>query len=221
MIRLSGLVFFLAISFSTYSQQVYLENPPVRKSTNYIGLQVNELLKQLFNLSGNSTPVNNNYLFTYAVNSNRTGVGLNVGFGYSYSQVNTGDAVTPRQTTTYSFAFRTGIEKKFTIGKKWLSSYGMDIIVDDNGTKTETTISPPGAPVQKTTTETTTSGFGLGPRFTINFFLSDQIILGTEASYYYKSLSTTQKATGVQDISNPSKSFTLVVPAVLYLVMKF
>ncbi|MGC4021145.1 MAG: hypothetical protein QM734_03975 [Cyclobacteriaceae bacterium] len=40
-----------------------------KKVNHYIGVQANQLLRQLFNLSGNTTVVTSPYLINYSVNS--------------------------------------------------------------------------------------------------------------------------------------------------------
>ena len=187
----------------------------------YVGIQVNELLRQLLNFGGTSNSVGNPYLITYAVNSTKNGVGFNFGLGYTYSSTSNGDPITPRTTIDHSLNLRFGLEKKFTIGKRWLSSYGLDLVLDDSNNKTETTFNPGGGIPSKTTTELSINGGGLGPRFTLNFFVSDRIMLGTEASYYYRAGTSTQKVSNQPDQTNKPRSLTFAVPAVLFVILKF
>lgn len=223
----AGLCLLLLISTTGYSQdvtQVPVDTEVVETKIlrHYIGVQANQLLRQLLNFGGTATVAGNPYLMTYAFNSTKTGVGLNFGLGYSYSSSSNGDPITPRTTTDNSLSLRLGIEKKFTIGKRWFSSYGLDFLLDESQNKTETTFNQGnGFPGNKTTTEFTNNGTGLGPRFTLNFLISDKIILGTEASYYYRSFTSSQKVTNQPDQTNKPKSFTFAVPAVLYVILKF
>ncbi len=224
--RCAGLYLLLLITVTGYSQDVTqvpvaTEVVETKIMRHYIGVQANQLLRQLLNFGGTSNGVNNPYFLTYALNSTKTGVGLNFGLGYSYSSSSNGDPFTPRTTTNNSLSMRAGIEKKFTIGKRWLSSYGLDFLFDESLDKTETTFNPGVGLSNKTTTEFTTSGTGLGPRFTLNFLISNKIILGTEASYYYRASTSTQKVTNQPDQTNKPKSFTFAVPAVLFVILKF
>ncbi len=223
----AGLCLLLLISMTCYSQDVTqvpvaTEVVETKIMRHYIGVQANQLLRQLLNFGGTSNNVGNPYLLTYAINSTKSGVGLNFGLGYTYNSSSNGDPITPRTTTDNSLSLRLGIEKKFTIGKRWFSSYGLDFLLDESQNKTETTFNQGnGFPANKTTTEFTNNGTGLGPRFTLNFLISDKIILGTEANYYYRSFTSTQKVTNQPDQTNNPKSFTFAVPAVLYVILKF
>ena len=53
----------------------------------YAGVQVNELLRQLINLSEENEAIENPYLFTYSLFTNGSGWGLQSGFGFNYHQV--------------------------------------------------------------------------------------------------------------------------------------
>jgi len=92
---------------------------PVRSTHQYLGVQANQLLNQLFSLGNNNAVVTNPYLIIYSVNSARTGVGLNMGLGYTvHSTDDKSDPNTTRSTTISSFSTRVGVEKKSLLGKK-------------------------------------------------------------------------------------------------------
>ncbi len=191
----------------------------VSANSKYLGIQANQLVRQLLNFGGTNSNVANPYLLTYAFNSNASGTGMSFGLGYSYRHFNDGDAITPRQTTESDFFIRAGIEKKVFWGKRWMGSYGVDVVLDRLRDKTKTTSNFGGPPIE--TGSITTLG-GLGPRCTLNFQIAEKILIGTEASYYFKS--------GKQKIEDPTvsvrtehkqRSFNLAVPAVLYLILRF
>lgn len=196
--------------------------PRPKKAYQYVGVQANQLLRQLFNFGGSTPAIVNPYLITYAVNSSGNGVGLNVGFGYNYNKFSSGDAITPRESTISTFAMRLGVERKFNLGKRWFASYGLDFLVENSSDKTETKFNQgQGVPPFVTTTESTVNNTGFGPRLTLNFNITEKIILGTEAAYYYKSGDTTQKATSQPTTTSTTRSFNFAVPAVLFVVLKF
>jgi hypothetical protein len=70
-------------------------------------------------------------------------------------------------------------------------------------------------------TETRNSGTGIGLRFTLNYNISEKILLGTEATYYYKSLKETRTGTGAPEETEKFKEFTFAVPIALFLILKF
>jgi hypothetical protein len=196
------------------------ESVETKLTRHYVGVQANQLISQLLNFGGTAASPVNPYFMVYSFNSTKTGVGMNFGLGYTYTSSSNGDPITPRTTTDNTFSFRIGVEKKVYFHRKWFYSYGMDVLYEDANSKTETVFNPGGGGINNTT-ETSTSGGGLGPRFTLNFHISDKLLLGTEASYYYKFATATTKVTGQPDQTNKPKSFSFAVPAVIFLVLKF
>lgn len=195
------------------------ESATPKKSIHYFGIQGNQLFRQLIS-TGSSGPINNPYLLTYAVNANPIGTGFTAGLGYNYNQFNDGDAITLRESTQSDFFLRIGLEKKSYWSKHWVWSFGVDIVVDSEKDKTVTS-SKFGGSSSKITTEQKINRTGLGPRITLNYVISDRLMVGTEASYYFKT--ATEKITDPSapaNSENKFKSFNLAVPAVLYLIIK-
>jgi hypothetical protein len=207
------------------------------KVQHYIGVQANELLRQILNLSNNNTPVDNPYLLIYSVNA-PSGVGFNFGLGYEFDDVKTQDGQIERETSIDNFSLRMGVEKKFWLGKKWLASGGFDILSErqknETTNKTETDFGK-----TKITTGNKISGWGLGPRFGIGFQISNRIFLGTEVTYYFKKLKakgeiitsitvkeefngtiTETTQTEKTDTEDTFKELTFSVPTVLYLIIR-
>ncbi|MEX2233776.1 MAG: hypothetical protein WD824_16545 [Cyclobacteriaceae bacterium] len=163
-----------------------------KRSNHYVGIQANQLVRQLFNFGGSTSSINNPYLITYAVNSVRSGWGFNCGLGYTHMEVREEDPFNPRETAINDFFIRLGVERKVLIGEKWITSYGVDILRESQKNITESN-SQPG----NFKTETRNRGTGIGLRFTLNYNISEKILLGTEATYYYKSMKETREGTGV------------------------
>jgi hypothetical protein len=216
------------------------ETPVVRKSDHYVGLQANQLIRQIFNFSSSSPAVNNPYLLTYAVNSVNGGAGFTAGFGYNFLETNDGDQFIDRTTTINDVFFRIGFEKKSMLAKKVILSVGADIVLDRQKFSTETKEKTQSQTNFESSTRTTGSGFG--PRLTINYQITDKIIIGTEANYYYKSfkIEETQKNVFFETQFDPitgqprqvrrteedtetekQKRFQFNSPAVIFLIMKF
>lgn len=224
---------------TTMSVRAQDETAPERKSSHYVGLQANQLIRQIFNFSATSSVVNNPYLLTYAVNSNRGGGGFTMGFGYAFAETNDGDQFVERTTTTNDLFFRIGIEKKSMLAKKVILSIGGDIVLDRQKSETETK--------EKTQSQINFAnaqkhnGAGFGPRLGLNYMLTDKIIIGTEANYYFKSIKVKQTQTNVffETVFDPitgqprqvrrteensteekNKRFQFNSPAVIFLIMK-
>jgi hypothetical protein len=217
---LSALITFLVITTGFAQEETA---PPPRKVAHYVGIQANQLIRQLFSLSNSNSAINNPYLMTYQVNSLETRVGLNIGLGMNIDQFNDDIGTLRRESKISDIFFRIGIEKKTYLAKKWILSAGFDIVVDNqsNSTKTFDPINPNNTQAE---TKNKTSGVGIGPRCGLYFHINDKILLGTEASYYLKSLKTTSEFkssfTSPEVNSSDIKRFQLVVPAVIFLVLK-
>jgi hypothetical protein len=230
---------FLSLAFcACFSQSEISGDSPTaegskreRTATTYLGVQANQLIRQILNFSNSNSVIDNPYLFTYSVNSKKTGVGFSSGLGFSVSNTLDGDPSNRRETNINNLSLRVGVEKKSYIAKRWLISWGVDIIHDNfKNETTNTQIFDLTNPSNKSvfTTKTTTSVWGIGPRFTLNFKVSNRIMLGTEANYYYRSGTTSLKASSNNqgNISNSENSndftrFQFTVPAVIYLMVTF
>lgn len=215
------------------------ETAPERKSSHYVGLQANQLIRQIFNFSATNSVVNNPYLLTYAVNSNKGGAGFTAGFGYTFTETNDGDQFIDRTTTTNDLFFRIGMEKKSMLAKRVMISIGGDIVLDRQKSETETK--------EKTQSQINFAnsvknvGAGFGPRLSLNYIISDKIIIGTEANYYFKSINVEQTQTNIffetvfdpftgqqrqvrrtEETTNEEKNkrFQFNSPAVIFLIMK-
>lgn len=218
-----------------------IDSTRVKKFDQYLGIQANELLRQLFNLSNNSSAVVNPYLINYSLNSSRSGWGLNVGVGYTIDNLDQSDPNTTHKSESTNFSFRVEVERKISITKKWMLSYGFDLLSDKRkGTTTNKFQSQFNTSESDTDFSIKDSGFG--PRFTLNYFVTPKIILGTEMSYYYKAINNSQKVTNIDtsitvdpntgrqvsstntstnDTSQTLKQLHFAVPAILFVILKF
>jgi hypothetical protein len=194
--------------------------PSIRKTSHYIGLQANQLIRQLLSFGGNNSAITNPYALTYAANSKASGWGVSTGIGLASNQSKTSDLFTSTTSKVNDFAWRFGLEKKKYILRNWLVSVGADVIVEAN--KAETTTSN-GANNPTTTITTTEKRRGFGPRVSLNYQFNDRFLIGTEASYYFKWIDHKQKTTGISAPNEPSsslRSFAFTLPAVLFIIVK-
>lgn len=193
--------------------------PSARSVSNYVGLQANQLLRQLISIGGSSTPITNPYLLTYSVNSKSTGVGFSTGVGLSSVTTKITDNFTDVVSKVNDFAWRFGPEKKTYLSKYWLFGLGGDVVIELN--TAETTSQTGTSNEIRTVTRTHRAGFG--PRASLAFQFSDRLMVGTEAAYYFKWGNQEQKVSGSGQPGDPGtkiKSFNFSLPAVIFLTMK-
>jgi hypothetical protein len=204
-------------SFQAFSQPV--STPPDRKNYIYVGLQANQLIRQLFSL-GNPPAVSNPYLLTITTNDRVTGVGFASGIGYTYSQTRTGDNFNLVDVSTGNFSLRMGVEKKMIISGRWIWSMAGDAVY--HRLKEVSKGANPGTS-SVTQTTTTTEG-GIGPRCGVYFAMAERVLLGTEASFYLTFGKETHKVAGTSLPAQPDRSFHNLlpsVPAALFLIVRF
>jgi hypothetical protein len=190
--------------------------------SHYIGLQANQLLRQLFNLSGNSGAINNPYTATYAFNGRNKGHGMSFGLGLLSENINDNNPgqQIQRDTKAMDIFFRVGYEWKIVLAPRWVWGWGVDALLIRSKRDTKTTQNSFTSEIN-----TTSKGWGLGPRVSLLFNVSRSIYLGTEASWYYQS---TQSDSELIFTGNPpqksdleNSTFSLQVPVAIFLIVKF
>lgn len=187
--------------------------------SHYVGLQANQLIRQLLSFGGNSTAVTNPFMLVYSVNHNSSGLGLATGLGYSSIQTKTSDNFTSTVSKVDDFAWRIGFEKKSYLSKRWLVSFGGDILAEQN--KAETISNNGTNPNPKVTTRI--KRYGFGPRVSLNYQFHNRMLVGTEASFYLKWIEQTQRVFGMNGPADPDeslRSFSFTLPAVVFLIVK-
>ena len=224
LLRIILCLILLIIGHKIFAQERPEENaivqPTELKMNHYLGLQANQLIKNLLSLGGTSTAITNPYLLVYSANSKATGVGFSTGIGLSSIQVKSTDNFMTVTSKTNDFAWRFGLDVKKYLSRRWLAGYGLDALVEAN--KSET-ISNTGGGINPTVT-TTVKRYGFGPRVSLNYQFHERLMIGTEASYYLKWVDQKTKVTngGVQpDNGSKLRSFQFTLPAVIFVIMKF
>jgi hypothetical protein len=84
-----------------------------------------------------------------------------------------------------------------------------------SGTKDKTDVSSAGV-----TTETRSSGWGIGPRAALMYNLGGKIFLGSEATYYLMYNTSKQEFTNQPSSSQKSSNITLQLPVSVFLIVK-
>ena len=201
----------------------------------YIGVQLNGLIRQVFNFNSSTTStVVNPYLLTYNINSRKTGWGLRAGIGYNYNSTSSDDGITATTTKVNDLQVRIGIEKAFTLSDKWSAGAGLDGVYNNNNDNTTNMVRS--GDTVTTTTKTVGSSYGGGPMAWLRYNITPRILIGTEASFYYVT-GKTKNTVDVTDVpfggggggitttettSNPKVSQGVFSsPVVFYISVKF
>ncbi len=198
----------------------------------YVGVQMNQLIKQVFNFSNSTTSVNNNpYLFIYSINLRNSGWGLRVGLGYNYNSTTNDDGITKTTSNINDMQFRLGIEKAFKLSDKWSAGVGIDGLYNTNDDKT-TSAQNTALDTSASSVHTTIGSIGYGAQGWLRYNITKNILVGTESSFYYttgkqqQSTTTTSSSFGninttISKASNNLSSGVFSMPVVFYLMVKF
>lgn len=187
----------------------------VKPTFNYVSVELNPLLNQILDFDGDDEGTGNQFTVQFANNNRRTGKG--VAMAFSYQRLNTKETSTQldRETTQRSLTFRVGYERKRSIAKRWILLHGYDFLV--GLTKEAVSTNQSGFQVD---IESNGTKWGLGPRGGLMFGLSDQVFLGTEATFYLTFLKEKQTLTGQSDSEQKSSEFLLALPVSLFLTVR-
>jgi len=149
-----------------------------------VGVQLNGLIKQVFNFNNNTstTPVNP-YLLTYSFNSKKSGWGVRAGVGYNYTSTSSDDGITATTSKLNDLAVRVGVDKAYKLSDKWSAGVGLDAVINNNNDNTSNTIKQ--GDTVTTDTKTTMFSYGGGVMGWLHYHITDKILIGTEASFYF------------------------------------
>lgn len=235
---LLGLTCLAGLSGSLHAQESPAPAPPQKKWNQQIGVQINELIRQVFNFDDNNdnNTLRNPYLLIYSLNSAQSGWGLRAGLGYNYRSFSENDGVTRRDTKINELRARLGIEKSFSLSERWTTGIGLDGVIDYDNNKTTSVVRS----FDTTTTVTSTKvmRLGGGTMGWLRYSITPRILVGTETSFYYKSGDEKQKVRITRrDFTQPpfppqyittettsnekNSEGSLNVPVAFYLIIKF
>lgn len=212
--------------------------PKVKIFEHQVGVQANELIRQVFNFNNNSNALNNPYLLTYSLNWKKPGVGIRLGVGPDFRSFKDDDGVVQQDNNINVMNLRFGLEKTFVLSDRWSAGVGVDAIYfnDVSYTKTFTRSFDSTA----TDISSSTSTKGGGAMGWLRYHITPRVLIGTETSFYYSTgdfkqqVSITRKTGNTSPIGGPSKFETKItktdnkvefgkfnLPMVFYLVVKF
>jgi hypothetical protein len=207
------------------------ENQENKFLDHYVGIQVNELVKQILSLSGEDSPEHPYYL-NYTINHSKTGWGINSGFGYIIKNTTEGDAINQNKNEITQLSFRIGPEKKFYMGKKMILAVGVDYTIFQNRNISDVRLDQGQNNFVQTTVEEITKSTGYGPRASFSYRLSKWVLVGTELTYYHSSRKVSQKTEILSSFNNvetkeeiedefTEKELTFLPPTVLFIILQF
>ncbi len=230
-------VAFVTASFINCSAQ--LEPLQEKKFNHYIGVQANQLIKQIINLNSSTSTVDNPYLLIYSLNLANTGWGVEAGAGYNYQDI-VDKLPVSKESKINNLFYRIGVCRKIMIGKRFQAGYGLDLVADYQLNKTTSSSitvfnSTTDSSMSKASTKTTSIGFG--PQMYLGYYFSDKLILGTETSYYYvksdqkqnvlvtdnitDQFSGNSTSTANSNVETTITKFSFSLPVALFLILKF
>ena len=184
-------------SFTAFAQN---DTTKTKEINHAVGVQINGLIKQVFNFNNSNTPTGNPYLLTYSLNAVKTGWGARMGVGYVYTNNASNDGTTDLTTTINEMQARLGIEKSFKLSHKWSAGIGIDGLANINDNKTVSKVVA--FDTVTTVTKSAVNSFGGGAMGWLRYSITPHIQIGTEASVYY----TTGKQT--QSVAITRRAFT-------------
>jgi hypothetical protein len=225
---------------TTYAQDnaqtiTMIAPPKVKVFEHQVGVQMNELIRQVFNFSNTATTTPPNpYLITYTLTHARTGIGLRLGAGYTKRSFVDDDGVSARDGNINDVNLRAGLEKSFDLGSGFTAGAGADFVFAKNSDETNSLIRSIDTTRIKTKSEVGNTGGGAMAWLRYN--ISKKILVGTETSFYYRmgkikqDVSITKRdlnsptmdwVTTTTSIDNSQSEGIFSVPLVFYLIIKF
>lgn len=230
---------FLAATFHAHAQ----EKDTTKIFDHYIGVQANQLLKQIINLNNSTVAVDNPYLLTYSLFSSKYKWGIEGGFGYNYKRSKDELSSTNQESKINDSFYRFGIGRKFHMGKRWEAALTADYVGSYQLDKTFSfSVTEFGNGQKDSTASVSTSlvkSKGEGLTLHLAFAFSRHVMMGTELSMYYTKTSTKsnvlvsdtftselfpEQNTYTISASNSDVSetdFEITLPVAIFLIVKF
>jgi hypothetical protein len=175
---------FASSTFFATAQDNETTGPREKKFDHSVGVQMNGLIKQVFNFGNANNAVNNPYLLNYTLNLRKSGWGVRVGGGYNNQSFATNDGITEAESNLNNMQVRLGFEKRFQLSQKWSAGVGLDAILSNEKNTTNTITRGFDTSTVKSTSELKTKGGGA--MAWLRYSITDKIQIGTEASFYQR-----------------------------------
>jgi hypothetical protein len=229
--RIITLSFLLIIPNFLFSQE---ELP--KKFDHYASVQVNQIIKEIINLSANDDLIDNPYLLEYSLIHNKSNIGVNMGFGYSYSKQSDHENPDGTYIEENDVSFFIGVCKRQMLGRKVELSYGLDYfnnyvlnksysfsIVEFSNRRDSSYFQ----------VKDESKAWGVGFDVMFRYYFSKRILIGSQLTYSYMmteekfhSLTFTESTVfptslEVDNSGTDHKDFLLHLPIAIFLTFKF
>jgi hypothetical protein len=194
----------------------------------FIGIHVNELVRQL--LPNSSSSVNNgfNYLITYIQYKPGHKQGTRMGGNFIFNSFTDNINGVNRITNNNIFQYKVGKEKLYRFDKHFSFGYGWDLLisVNNSSTRSQTTINGNDL---RTTTSNNHLSFGTGPGIRMLYNITPKVLLGTDVGAYFSTTfvntiivekSQSQAFDKRSDESDLNYSLGIHPPISLYFILK-
>lgn len=177
------------------------------KMVHTVGVQANQLIRQIFNFSNNNPTLNNPYLLTYSMYNMHSKWGIDVGLGYTYNNLFDNDGTTKRETYINELSARIGIQRQIPITRKFSTQLNFHVLCDMTNNKTTTYQD---FNFQKTTIKSTSNvlRYGAGPAMAYRYRIHPRVFVGTEMNYYFKIGNNSTKVTTFNEFQGGGNSYT-------------
>jgi len=212
----------------------------VKRVDHYVGVQVNELIRQIFNFNETDNPLfDNPYLLTYSFFFAKGKWGVHTGAGYRYNSLEAEES--NNETKVNDVFYRAGIMRKSMLGRRVQVGYGLDYAGEyHDDITTSSTVVDFGSGIDSTYSKisTKTNTLGGGVHLELAVYITPRLLIGTETNYYFAK-STEKENTFVSqtvvsffsgftetNITNTNdktetKEFAITVPSTIFLIVKF
>tara|TARA_R110002072_G_scaffold19684_17_gene72661 strand:- start:2070 stop:2759 length:690 start_codon:yes stop_codon:yes gene_type:complete len=200
-----------------------------------IGVQANPLFNQILSF-GNAQTVDNPFLLRYSLRDNENSVEYSFGIGYSFNSEKDENGLEAINNTINT---RLGWFRIVDLGKGLELALGGDIVYGTQNIKTFNIQAFNFGVLDSTITTSTTSNssYGFGPRIKFSWSITSSLSIGTESNYYFRfinnktnvltksyqgdGLGNITTTTNTENVSNTGKDFQIDLPIALFLILRF
>lgn len=232
---------FIALSSACitplFAQEEVATGMHEKKLEHQVGVQANELIRQVFNFNNANTATTNPYLLIYSLNFRKSGWGVRTGVGYTKRTITVENNTGTLETNIDEVKSRLGFEKAFRLPGRWTAGAGLDVLYNNANNKTVNTIT--GFDSSSVTTKSLVSSYGGGPMAWLRYNISERVLIGTETSIYYTTgfekktieikrtgvtpgpFPTTQPAISISNTDDKLSNVGINLPVAIYLIVKF
>ncbi|MCB0696616.1 MAG: hypothetical protein KDC07_04585 [Chitinophagaceae bacterium] len=209
--------------------------PRTKLFEHQVGVQMNELVRQVFNFNGTGSSLNNPYLLMYSLNLAKSGWGVRLGLGPEFNTFKDDDGITIRENNVNKINARLGLEKSFRLSDRWTAGAGLDGVYSSDISYSKTSVRSFDSTRTDLASQTTTQGGGaMG---WLRYRISSHVLIGSEASFYYRTgkykqkieitrrvsngIGTPKFETSTTELDNKLKEGVFNLPMVFYLIVRF